>query len=250
LACALTILTIHALSSILSNFISIDVDAGTNADIMNETRDDFETNSTRNNIASLGESRTLSMSDSASVSCGSDSSIFDDMISVQEVRNDGEEIKPTESEEQTFCSSEMSIKGGTREVVKVCDNGKEMEVFHPGTVKEVTSSDDLSICFTEASGFDASVVWDTSSLLSVHGQIGEFFNDDCCDRSVRLPDIEPARTSDASDVSVDYSAGDASWTTNDSNSCETNFESLMKHWKEKEKQWIGGRSNQESKTAL
>jgi hypothetical protein len=249
LACALTILTIHALSSILSNFISIDVDAGTNADIMNETRDDFETNSTRNNIASLGESRTLSMSDSASV-CGSDSSIFDDIISVQEARNDGKEIKPTASEEQTFCSSEMSIKGGTREVVKVCDNGKEMEVFHPGTVKEVTSSDDLSICFTEASGFDASVVWDTSSLLSVHGQIGEFFNDDCCDRSVRLPDIEPARTSDASDVSVDYSAGDASWTTNDSNSCETNFESLMKHWKEKEKQWIGGRSNQESKTAL
>ena len=240
---------IHALPSILSNFISIDVDAGTNPDCMNETRDDFETHSTRNNIASLGESRTLSMSDSASV-CGSDSSIFDDSISVQEARNDGKEIKPTASEEQTFCSSEMSIMGGTREVVKVCDNGKEFEVFHPGTVKKDTSIDDLSICFTEASGFDTSVVWDTSSSLSVHGQIGEFYNDECCDRSVRLPDIEPAHTSDASDVSVDYSAGDASWRTNDSNSCETNFESLMKHWKEKEKQWTGGRSNQERKTAL
>lgn len=239
------------LPSVLSNLISIDVDAGTNPDCMKETRDDFETHSTRTNIASLGESRTLSMSDSASV-CGSDSSIFDDLISVKETRNVGEEIKPTSSEEQTFCSSEMSAMGGTREVVNMCDNGKEYEVFHPGTVKKYTSGDDLSICFTEASGFDTSVVWDTSnsSSLSVNGQIGEFYSDECCDRSIQLPDIEPAHTSDASDVSVDYSAGDASWRTDDSNSCETNFESLMKHWKEKEKQWTSRRSNQEEKTAL
>lgn len=161
--------------------------------------------------------------------------------------NDEERPKPVV--EHTFCSSKLLALGGSRDTVKVNENGEQYEVIHTSTAKKEPSTDDLSVSLTETSGFGTSIVWDTSSL-SIHGQIGEFYSNECRDGSIHLPDIEPATTSDTSDVSVDFSAGDGSWRTDDSNSCETNFESLMKHWKEKEKGSSDKSWNEERNNAL
>jgi len=154
------------------------------------------------------------------------------------------------SKEHNSGSSEMLALKGSSETVQVFENGEQYEIIHKCASGKDVSSDDISCCFTETSGFDASIVWDASSL-SVHGQIGEFYSHECSDTSVCLPDIERATTSDTSDISVDFSAGDASWKTNDSNPCETNFrfESLMNHWKDKEKGWSDKRRNEERSSA-
>lgn len=133
------------------------------------------------------------------------------------------DLKLSSSEDQTFCSSEGSTFGSTSMMV---DN------FDDNQFKVIQSSprpsleDSHSVSFSECSAFDNSVNWDTSSI-SVRGQIGSFYrsSESICDPS----DVAATKCTEFE--------CDGNW-NNDTSSCEsirTDFESLMKLWKEKDR---------------
>jgi len=168
----------------------------------------------------------------------SESSIFDDIVSESSSNEECDSnLKPAFSDEQTFCSSEGSMFGTSTTIEVMEDN--QFEIIRSKSVKmgePPSSSDEISFCISESSGFDGSVAWDASSI-SVRGQIGNYYNDGSDDSS--NSDIGAAVDNYSSTVSVDFSAQDGGW-NDETSSCETaktDFNSLMKHWREKERAW-------------
>lgn len=158
-----------------------------------------------------------------------ESAVFGDLISEasEKVNNEmGDTKSPltlsSASDEQTFCSSSEGSTQISFAMFKVLDDN---DLQPKGGSRE----DDNSFCFSDCYQTDGSVKWESSSI-SVCGQIGEYEHSE-----------DSGFSTGGSVGEVEFAKGeDLSWDDGTS-SCDetrTDFETLMKHWREKETKCI------------
>lgn len=159
-------------------------------------------------------------SDSSTQSCcSSGTSVFDNLDpdsikSSNEASASKNDLKPTSSDEQTFCSS---VTGGATVTILDTDT---FQVIQTKPVK-ISISSASSTC-SQSSGFENSVTWDNASVC---GQIGSYHHDH---DSISIRSEVYTNTST---VSAEFSAD--GWA--DDSSCDRiDFQSLMNLWREKE----------------
>jgi hypothetical protein len=187
--------------------------------------------------ANASFSNQNSMPSEALSCCSRESTIFGDLTSESDATCGAKELdcksmlKLSESDEQTFCSSEGSAFGSTSMMVEDFDDNQFKVIQSSSNVR---IEDEHSVSFSECSGFDNSVAWETSSI-SVRGQIGSCYH-------------STQSESDSAAEIAEFGC-EGNW-NNDTSSCQsirTDFESLVKHWREKERDSMASRAESNSK---